>query len=272
MTNAPLPPHPRRMYGVSRIAAGIKALLFGPQATRRRVIHELARISAGAFGGHYVGDDYKLWRQEYDFIEKFRELSPHNFFSEERKFALKEIARSLKKVDGQIAECGSYVGVSSWFIAKELPNVDFYLFDSFEGLSQPIGFDRVEGGIQQWKKGDLKTSEEILRLNLSEFKSIHILKGWIPDRFPEVSHLKFRLVHIDVDLYQPTMDSLQFFYPRLNPGGMIVMDDYGFENYPGPYKAAESFMRDKPETIIQLPTGQGLIIRACPAQEGIYPS
>lgn len=258
-------PHPSKMYGFKRVVSGVKALIVGPLYARRRVIHELARIFAYIFGRHYVGDDYKLWRKEDGFLSKFRRLSPHNFFSEERKYALKEFTRSLRNVDGCIAECGSYVGVSSWFIANEFPDVDFYLFDSFEGLSKPVGFDGVGDGIQEWKRGDLKTSEEILRGNLVEFGKIHILKGWIPDRFPDVSHLNFRLVHIDVDLYQPTLDSLMFFYPRLNPGGMILMDDYGFENCPGAYKAAEDFMRDKPETIIHLPTGQGLIIRACPS-------
>lgn len=258
-------PHVSKMYGFKRVAAGIKALVAGPLSARRRVIHELARISAYTFGRHYVGDDYKLWRQESSFIEKFRSLSPHNYFSEERKYALKEFARSLRNVDGCVAECGAYVGVSSWFIANELPDVNFYLFDSFEGLSQPDTVDGVGDGIQEWKKGDLKTSEEILKGNLTGFRNIHILKGWIPDRFEDVSQRNFRLVHIDVDLYQPTLDSLVFFYPRLNPGGVIIMDDYGFENCPGAYKAAEEFMKDKPETIIHLPTGQGVIIRACSA-------
>lgn len=264
MNNTGVAPHPKHMYGVRRLAIGIKSILLGPAASRRRVVHEIARILANLFGGHYLGDDYKLWRNESDFIRTFRTLSPHNYFSEERKFCLKELARSLRNTEGVIAECGSYVGVSSWFIAHELPDVDFYLFDSFKGLSHPHAFDRVDNGIQEWKAGDLKTSEEILRRNLAQFHHIHILKGWIPERFSEVSDLTFRLVHIDVDLYQPTLDSLRFFYPRLNQGGMIVMDDYGFENCPGAHKAAEEFMNDKPETIIHLPTGQGIIIRACP--------
>lgn len=256
-------PHPRRMYALGRVFRGIGALLFGPPVLRRRVVHEFSRISAGFFGGNYVGDDYKLWRKDSGFLKKFRELSPHNYFSEERKFLLKELAASLREVDGCIAECGSYVGVSSWFIAKELPEVDFYLFDSFEGLSDPVDKDRVGTGVQEWRRGDLQSSEDVLRQNLSEYGNIHILKGWIPERFSEVSDLRFRLVHIDVDLYQPTLDSLSFFYPRLSPGGMIVMDDYGYENCPGAYRAANEFMEDKPERIIHSPTGQGLVIRSC---------
>lgn len=251
----------KSMFTLRRSLYGIKALIFGPSAKRQRVLNELARVCAKVIAANYVGDSYKMWIHETHFTSKFRELSPHNYFSEERKYALKELAKSLTNVDGDIAECGSYVGVSAWFIANELPNVDFYLFDSFEGLSSPGSFDTAPTGMQQWRKGDMQTSEDVLNKNLQEFNSIHIMKGWIPDRFAEVDHARFRLVHIDVDLYQPTLESLRFFYDRVNPGGMIVMDDYGFNNCPGAFKAANEFMKDKPEHIIHLPTGQGLIIK-----------
>lgn len=251
------------MFSFRRIVYGIKSLIFGPADKRLRVLNELARVFAALVASNYVGDSYKLWILESSFVNKFRTLSPHNYFSEERKYALKEFAKSLTNVDGDIAECGSYVGVSAWFIAHELPEVDFYLFDSFEGLSAPSDFDSVPAGIQQWREGDLLATEDVLIKNLQEYEHIHIMKGWIPDRFIDVENLRFRLVHIDVDLYQPTHDSLEFFYERVNPGGMIVMDDYGYQNCPGAYKAANDFMADKPESIIHLPTGQGLIIKHC---------
>ena len=62
-------------------------------------------------------------------------------------------------------------------------------------------------------------------------------------------------VHVDVDLYQPTRDSIDFFYPRLNPGGLFVCDDYGFTTCPGATKAIDDFMADKPETIVSMDAG-----------------
>ena len=255
-----------RMFGLSRILKGTKALFFGPVDLRRRATLEITRILLDLTGGRYVGDDFKLWRKDGSFSEKFKQLSPHNYFSMERKYVLREFTRSLRRHPGAIAECGCYVGVSAWFMANEADGADIYLFDSFEGLSAPTKKDTSPAGMQQWRAGDMSSSEALIRRNLDGFKNIHIMKGWIPNRFQEVADLKFKLVHIDVDLYDPTLASLQFFYPRLNQGGMIVMDDYGFENCPGAHKAAEEFMQDKPETIIHLPTGQGLIIRACPDQ------
>ncbi len=249
------------MFGYRRFFKGLKAILFGPVVLRRRALLELTRILSGALGGYYVGEDYKIWLHDTGFVRKFRELSPCNEFSMERKYNLREFARSVVGLEGAVAECGCYVGVSAWFMASVIGGADFYLFDSFEGLSEPSSKDSAPEGLPQWKKGDLITTEGELRRNLSEFDNIHIFKGWIPERFKEVVGCEFKLVHIDVDLYQPTLDSLAFFYPRLVSGGVIVMDDYGFANCPGAYDAANYFMQDKPEAIIHLTTGQGVIIK-----------
>jgi hypothetical protein len=255
--------HPNRIYEPLRIIKGVKSLLLGPATVRRRTLHEITRITANLLGGHYVGEDYKRWLNEKQFIRRFKELSPHNYFSMDRKFTLKEFARHTKNLPGAVAECGSYVGVAAWFIANEIDGTDFYLFDSFEGLSAPSEEDLTPKGVHQWSAGDLAVGEELLMRNLKGFPSIHIKKGWIPDRFSEVSDQKFKFVHIDVDLYEPTRESLKFFYDRMVPGGIIIMDDYGFENCPGAYTAANEYMEFRPETILHLPTGQGLIIKSC---------
>ena len=259
----PAPPHPTKMFSSARLLKGIRSLILGPRVVRRRTLHEVARIVSHQLGGHYVGDDYKLWLREDEFVEKFKQLSPHNYFSMERKFTLKEFAKHTLNMEGAVAECGSYVGVSAWFMAREIGGSDFFLFDSFEGLSEPKTQDQSPSDVPQWMAGDLASTEELLKRNLAEFENVHILKGWIPDRFAEVGDRQFKLVHIDVDLYQPTLDSLEFFYHRMIPGGVIIMDDYGFENCPGAHQAAITFMKNRSENIIQLTTGQGVIIRQC---------
>ena len=96
---------------------------------------------------------------------------------------------------------------------------------------------------------------------LSGFKSIHYYKGWIPVRFHEVAELKFSFVHIDVDLYQPTKDSIEFFYNKLSRGGILLSDDYGSVWCPGAKLAFDEFLQDKPEQIILLTTGQAFLIK-----------
>ena len=251
------------MYSPRRLLKSARILLAGSAAERRRLRQEFARISAGLFGDFYIGDDHKMWRNDKVFIAKFKALSPHNYYSMERKWTLREFVRWTARLTGDIAECGCYVGVSAWFMASEMPpGESIFLFDSFEGLSVPSEEDRARfSDVQEWQKGDLCATEEELRKNLAGFGNIHVMKGWIPERFAEVSERRFRLVHIDVDLYEPTLASLEFFYSRLADSGVIVMDDYGYETCPGAYRAANEFAEKAGEYILHLSTGQGIIIK-----------
>ena len=251
------------MVTFSRFAKAIRILFVGKPDERRRIRQEAARLSASLFGDFYLGDDYKIWREDQEFIDKFKLLSSHNLYSMERKWTVREFVRWTRDLEGDIAECGSYVGVTAWYIASEAPSsVDIFLFDSFEGLSEPAKNDKVSSSdIRTWKKGDMAATEDELRSNLSSFSNIHIMKGWIPERFPEVESHRFRFVHIDVDLYEPTLQSLEFFYPRLVSNGVIVMDDYGYYTCPGAYRAANEYAASVGEKIIHLTTGQGIIIR-----------
>ena len=229
---------------------------------RKHIRHECARIAASIFGDYPISDDNKLWREDKIFLQKYKELSPKYPYSQDRKYVLKEFTQHTHSLDGCMAECGCFEGASAYFIASELPDTTLKIFDSFEGVSEPKNSDFVnEKGAYIWKQGDLSSPEEKLKGTLKQFENIEVFKGWIPDRFTEVSDNVFKLVHLDVDLYQPTLDCLTFFYPRMTSGGVIVMDDYGFLTCPGAHKAADEYMKDKTEHIIHLPTGQGIIIK-----------
>ena len=177
-----------------------------------------------------------------------------------------------------IAECGCYLGHSSYAISKYLLknnfNQKFCIFDSFEGLSDPVDSDlksassnittsrlkKLFGGNERMFKGDY--SDYISLMN--DFEFINIYKGWIPERFHEVSNLEFSLVHIDVDIYQPTLDSIKFFYPRLEKGGVIYIDDYGRPYWPGCDKAIHEFistLNPNEFLFIKIPMGGAAIIK-----------
>ena len=90
---------------------------------------------------------------------------------------------------------------------------------------------------------------------------MELYEGWIPSRFNEVKDLKFQFVHIDVDLYKPTLESLEFFYPRLIKGGVIVCDDYNFSDFPGAKKAWDKYFKDKDvELMYEVPLGSKFLI------------
>jgi O-methyltransferase len=246
-----------------RFARALKWLVAGTPAQRRRVRQEMARVSARLFGDFPLSDDYKTWREDKQFLRDYQRLSPKNPYSQDRKWTLREFVRLSNGLPGDLAECGCYEGATAFFMAEASTSGKLFLFDSFQGLSSPETRDlNRRTDVMPWAKGDLCSSEEKLRANLAGFDDIHILPGWIPERFAEVSQRQFRVLHIDVDLYQPTRDALEFFYPRMVQGGVIVMDDYGLLTCPGAKLAADEFALSAGIKILHLPTGQGVITRS----------
>ena len=177
-----------------------------------------------------------------------------------RRLALQELLRLTAGVPGDTAECGVYKGCGSYIIlqgnSQGLQPRTHHLFDSFGGLSAPTAEDG-----DYWKSGDLAVSEDLVRANLSEFTDLEFHKGWIPERFSDVADRRFSFVHVDVDLHQPTLDSLHFFYDRMSDGGILVCDDYAFLTCPGATEAVDLFLSDKPEKMLRLPGGGGFFVK-----------
>lgn len=180
-----------------------------------------------------------------------------------KRFNLYYLARSVAHLEGDTAECGVAEGIMSYliYVATKRQERFHHVFDSFEGLSSPISSDMPHPSVPALKKGDYAVSEEQVRHNLGNDKNIRLYKGWIPERFMEIADRNFVFVHIDVDFYEPTLDSLRFFYSRTVPGGIIICDDYGYLNTPGAKRAMDEFLSDKPELIVKLDAGHAFIIK-----------
>jgi O-methyltransferase len=189
------------------------------------------------------------------FLARFQEEDSLNT---DRKWMVAQLERLTRAVPGDTAECGVWRGASSWLLCNGNRSVGktHHVFDSFEGLSAP-----GQGDGAHWTRGDLSFPETGVREGLREFTDVKYWKGWIPERFNEVSSLKFSFVHIDVDLEAPTHDSIAFFYPLLSDGAILLCDDYGFTTCPGATRACDEFLRDKPEKMLSLGGGGGFFIK-----------
>lgn len=186
-------------------------------------------------------------------------------------FQLVNRALSSTNMQGNVAECGCWQGQSAHLTAQILKacnfNKNFMIFDSFEGLSDLHENDRhdfrklTEEEIRTQKK-QFAAMEELVRGNLKEFDFISYYKGWIPSRFSEVDQEKFSFVNIDVDLYQPIKDCLEFFYPRLLEQGIIFLDDYGMSQFPGAKLAVDEFLsKNSPRFFHAYPFGGAFIVK-----------
>ena len=176
-----------------------------------------------------------------------------------------------KKKIYNFAECGCWKGHSSFIIAKLISRskkkIKFNIFDSFEGLSSVTKFDKelnkLDSKEKKYIKNQFSSEENFIKNNvLKEYPFCKIYKGWIPYRFNEVKNQKFSFVHIDVDLYKPTLESLKFFFPRLVKGGIIICDDYNSKIFDGAKKAWDKYFKYKEFSyFIQNPIGGCFLIK-----------
>lgn len=178
----------------------------------------------------------------------------------DRRFTVQQFVHATANFRGSTAECGVYTGVTSAIICETLKDTykgkELHLgFDSFEGLPAPGPNDGV------WKEGHLSSPLEVASEHLAEFDFCKLIRGWIPESLEYVSDRSFRFVHIDLDLAEPTLKALEFFYPRVVCGGILLFDDYGFHSCPGARVAVDSFMAGNMESVVELVTGQAVIYK-----------
>ena len=175
------------------------------------------------------------------------------------RYNLWRLARDSAARPGAWAEAGVFRGGSAELIAAaKPPTIPLHLFDTFGGMPAVAPGD---GAFQPGDFGD--TSVAAVRDRLQQTEGVEFHPGFFPDsaQTPELHTAQFQFVHLDLDLYQSTLAGLEFFYPRLLPGGVIVSHDYGDLTVPGVRQAFDDFLRDKPERVTPLWLTQGLLVK-----------
>lgn len=174
--------------------------------------------------------------------------------------------RLLKKVDGiegSVVECG--VGKMDTFkhlaIFLREQHSDRMLvgFDSFEGFPEPtvedVSFRNPQKG--EWKFIDAPDVQKFLRISgFSEewiTDHIKIVKGFFQDTLPFASEDKIAFLHLDVDLYDSYKTCLEYFFPKVSEGGVLLFDEYDNNNeserFPGAKKAIDEYFKDTPYVV-----------------------
>jgi hypothetical protein len=170
---------------------------------------------------------------------------------EDRLWILWQAAHNVARLQGghAAAEIGTYRGGSAYFIASAFVHalghdVPFDVVDTFEGLAPE---DRTsEDGDFGSKRTFTDTSVESVREYLSRFPQVVVHKGDIAEVAPTLDRPSYSLVHVDVDLYEPALECLRYFGPKVPVGGVIVLDDYEALKCPGIRKAVDEYLAEAP--------------------------
>ncbi|MFZ5811827.1 MAG: TylF/MycF/NovP-related O-methyltransferase [Thermodesulfobacteriota bacterium] len=169
------------------------------------------------------------------------------------------------RIEGAVAEVGVYKGGSLFFMASLLAalgrdDVPLHGFDSFSGHDAQDIEPSLEPIHTPGLFGD--TLFENVVAALAPWPAVRLHKGRFQDTCQGLDRDRFAFVHLDADLYAVTRDALRFFGPRLAVGGVIVLDDYGFNTTPGVVKAAQEFLAATPGwRLVPLLSGQGVLVR-----------
>jgi hypothetical protein len=180
--------------------------------------------------------------------ERHPDLLIRSAIGKEKGCALYDLILQYSNIIEDVAEVGVWRGGSAIMLGELLPHKTVYIFDTFEG----IPYKHPNDNYHVEKDFDDVRLDEVVE-TLSEWPNVDIYKGIFPS---ETGHIiedkKFSIVHIDTDMYESYKDCLNFFYDKMNVGGIVLLDDYGESSTQGATIATDEFLLDKPEHMQKL--------------------
>jgi O-methyltransferase len=197
-------------------------------------------------------------------ISEIEAAAPYTMTSPERIFSLRRSIEYITKhnVPGEIVECGVWKGGSMMIAARALKKLSstqrtLYLFDTYEGMTAPQDVDRsIKGqaasellktqpkdGSWIWAVGPLEGVTQVMQDTQYPSEKIVYVKGPVEETIPAQAPAQIALLRLDTDWYQSTYHELTHLYPRLVPGGVLIIDDYG--HWEGARRAVDQYFAEK---------------------------
>lgn len=198
-------------------------------------------------------------REPYD-RETYKLVKPYTMTTEARVFALIDAVRYVHqtRIAGAMVECGVWRGGSMMTVLRTLAHLEVndrevYLYDTYEGMSDPIDKDGAEVNelhqkhVQKHGGWSIASLEEVQH-NIGQCPypaaRIHYVKGKVEDSIPGTIPETISLLRLDTDWYESTRHELEHLFPRLSQGGVLILDDYGA--FEGCKRAVDEYFTDNP--------------------------
>ena len=169
-------------------------------------------------------------------------------------------AESALHVEGDFVEAGVFRGFCSAVIADYLDFAtvpkSFYLYDTFDGIPPELDSERHNSRI--FSEPGL---HEKVVARFAPYPNVRVVKGAVPASFAEAMPERISFLHLDMNSSKSEIAALEVLFDRVSPGGLIVFDDYGWLGYKAQMRAEDAFMAERGYRILELPTGQGLLLK-----------
>lgn len=248
-------------------------ILVLPPKEAIKLEHDKILVAIGAPEAYFEVCDF-LQKFGYDIrnvVNLFTSSDYFYLFMNQRFFFIKDFAKYViaNDIPGNVAECGVYQGESAkminHFFCEERAR-KLYLFDTFDGFAEAdlryenaLNDSNFVNGIFNSTKCFKNTSVETVINKMQYPSQVIVKKGYFPESAEGVED-RFVFVNLDMDLYQPMIAGLRFFWPKLQQGGCILLHDYFRIDLPGVKKAIEDFEAELGRKLQKLPIGDGCSI------------
>ncbi|MBV8980207.1 MAG: class I SAM-dependent methyltransferase [Acidimicrobiia bacterium] len=173
------------------------------------------------------------------------------------------------RIPGAIVECGVWKGGSSMAAALTLVKAgararEIYLYDTFEGIPKPDAHDDVvalngESALDIWHRENARSRDgawleapiEQVRANMAttgyDMDRVHLVKGLVEDTVAKTAPDQIAVLRLDTDWYGSTKLEMEELFPRLSPGGILIIDDYG--HLEGARRAVDEYLATYPQPV-----------------------
>jgi len=171
---------------------------------------------------------------------------------------------------GDFVECGVSYGFLSKGITEymnwnetQADKRKFFLIDTFQGLDDTLitEAEKKEGLAEIFRGKYPKDTINRVRETFANVKGVQIVQGSVPSILSTVTTQKVAFLSIDMNCATPEREALEFFYPKLVPGGIVLFDDYGHRGHHLQKALADEYAAKQGVSILNLPTGQGLLLK-----------
>ena len=172
--------------------------------------------------------------------------------------------KNTKSKQKNLVECGVCDGLTSYYAISAVESLkkicNAYLYDAWDAMKEDLLLDSEKGYDGHYSYLDVKATE--INLGMFDSDKLFFNKGYIPDSFKVSKNPKSLVwLHLDLNASLPTLDSLNFFWNKLENGGIVLFDDYALPGYEDTQRLIEEWVVDKNGTVLHLPTGQAIIIK-----------
>lgn len=181
-----------------------------------------------------------------------------------RGYIIQWAVSHVRELSGDFVECGTYNAKAATLILNledfhEQKRI-FHLFDTFSGIPPDNLTMREINLSYEGQYGDV-TIDELKQKLIDYLDVVKFYQGVIPYTLSLFDGKKLSFIHMDLNASYATLKALEFFYPLLQPNGIILFDDYGWDGYEDQRDIIDGFFEDKAERLLVLPTGQAMIIK-----------